>query len=714
MTKWLLPGLCLAGVVAFWVYQRCVRPDLPGAPASVKSYAPAESCKACHAEVWKTYSLTGMGRAFAAFRADRTAADFTVRNRFNHKASDSHFTMLRRGDEAFMRRHQIGVRGEEINVVEKRVDYIMGSGHKAQTLIHRNQRNELIELPVAWYSANGGYWAMNPNYDRPDHEGFRRRIRYDCFFCHNAYPQLGNRSDDFHTDPIYPEKLPAGIDCQRCHGPGQAHVDAAARKLPVSQIRSAIVNPKRLNRDQQMEICLQCHLQSTSSPLPHSIVKPGRGVFSFRAGEPLGDYAAFFDHPPGAGYDDKFEIAHAAYRLRQSACYLQSAMTCTTCHNPHDVKRGDAAVAQTMAACRACHQQVPARVEHKKASECVSCHMPQRRTEDAVEVVMTDHRIVRRPAKGALTARLAERTGPTYRGPVAAYYPEKPAELVYAIAQVRTGTNLAAGISLLERAANHDANCGPDCLFELSEAYGKAGRLTDAARIAERILQQSPSHLYTLRSYGTYLSAQGQLARGAELLERARAKAPEHPRTLHDLGLNYARQGRFDEAVTLLREALRADADSPEIHFSLASVLSSRQNFQGAEAELREAIRARPDYGLAHATLASVLEFLKRPAEATPHWTQAERYAPENARVRQMYAKSLMARQRMEEAMRQWEAAVRIEPANLESRFYLGMLLAGSGDSRRAIEHLQQAAQSQAPEIRDRARQALEMISQGR
>jgi predicted CXXCH cytochrome family protein len=655
-----------------------------------------------------------MGRAFAAFREDRTGADFAVKNRFYHKASNSYFTMLRRGDDAFMRRHQIGVGGEEINVVEKRVDYVMGSGHKAQTLIHRNPRNELVELPVAWYTAKGGYWAMNPNYDRPDHEGFRRRIRYDCFFCHNAYPQIDGRADDFHADPIYPEKLPEGIDCQRCHGPGQAHVDAAARKSQVNEIRSAIVNPKRLKRDQQMEICLQCHLQSTSSPLPHSIVKPGRGVFSFRAGEPLADYAAFFDHPPGAGYDDKFEIAHAAYRLRQSACYVQSTMTCTTCHNPHDVKRGDAAVAQTTTACRACHQQVSARAEHNKAGECVSCHMPQRRTEDAVEVVMTDHRIVRRPAKGDLTARRAERSGPAYRGPVAAYYPEKPGELAYAIAQVRTGTNLAAGISLLERAAKDDASCGADCLFELSESYGKAGRLADAARIAEETLRRSPGHLYTLRSYGTYLSAQGELARGAELLEQARAKVPDHPRTLHDLGLNYARQGRFDEAVRLLREALRSDSDSPEIHFSLASVLSSRQDLSGAEVELREAIRAKPDYGLAHATLASLLEFVKRPAEAEPHWSQAERHAPDNARMRQMYARSLMARQRMEEAMRQWEAAVRLEPANLESRFYLGMLLAGSGDGRRAVEHLQQAARSEVAEIRDRARQALDMISQGR
>jgi hypothetical protein len=34
-----------------------------------------------------------------------------------------------------------------------------------------------------------------------------------------------------------------------------------------------------------------------------------------------------------------------AYRLRQSACFLESggAMTCTTCHDPHSVPRGEEA-----------------------------------------------------------------------------------------------------------------------------------------------------------------------------------------------------------------------------------------------------------------------------------------------------------------------------------------------------------------------------------
>ena len=82
---------------------------------------------------------------------------------------------------------------------------------------------------------------------------------------------------------------------------------------------------------------MQCHLETTSAELPGSITKFNRGVFSYRPGEPLGDYTQYFDHAPNTGHDDKLEIVSEAYRFRQSACFLKSQgrLTCTTCHNPH-------------------------------------------------------------------------------------------------------------------------------------------------------------------------------------------------------------------------------------------------------------------------------------------------------------------------------------------------------------------------------------------
>ena len=72
--------------------------------------------------------------------------------------------------------------------METRVDYVIGSGNHARSYLHRTADGRLIEMPVSWYTENGGYWAMSPGYDRPNQQDFRRAIAFSCMFCHNAYP----------------------------------------------------------------------------------------------------------------------------------------------------------------------------------------------------------------------------------------------------------------------------------------------------------------------------------------------------------------------------------------------------------------------------------------------------------------------------------------------------------------------------------------------
>ena len=153
---------------------------------------------------------------------------------------------------------------------------------------------------------------------------------------------------------------------------------------------------------------MSCHLESTSFPLPNAILRYDRGPFTYRPGEPLEAYMLNFDHAPGTGREEKFEIVNAAYRLRRSACFLKSTgkMLCTTCHNPHDAPRGEAAERHYTAVCRQCHgpafdQQVAAG-KHTRANGCAACHMPKRHTEDVVNVAVTDHFIQRQKPAGDL------------------------------------------------------------------------------------------------------------------------------------------------------------------------------------------------------------------------------------------------------------------------------------------------------------------------
>jgi predicted CXXCH cytochrome family protein len=198
---------------------------------------------------------------------------------------------------------------------------------------------------------------------------------------------------------------------------------------------------------------MQCHLETTSTRLPHSLLRFDRGTFSYRPGQPLSDYVLHFDHAPGTGWDDKFQIAHQAYRLRKSLCFQRSGgrLTCTTCHNPHAAPRGQAAVEQYTGACRGCHastleKQIAAK-KHSSVQNCLECHMPKRRTDDVVHVVMTDHYIQRSKPARDLLAPLKERheTEETvYAGPVALYYPAQlpsPESELYSVAQVKQLTN---------------------------------------------------------------------------------------------------------------------------------------------------------------------------------------------------------------------------------------------------------------------------------
>src|SRR5262249_13771957 len=182
------------------------------------------------------------------------------------------------------------------------------------------------------------------------------------------------------------------------------------------EIRASVVNPARLSPKLRMDLCMQCHLEPTSTAFPALVRRFNRGPFSFTAGEPLDAFELAFDHARGSGHDDKFEIVgSSAYRLRQSRCFLQrkDALTCETCHDPHRIPRAAEATRHYEAACRQCHAAAFDRLvttgKHPAATGCVACHMPRRRTEDVIHVVMTDHLIQRRPLSGDLTGELNER-----------------------------------------------------------------------------------------------------------------------------------------------------------------------------------------------------------------------------------------------------------------------------------------------------------------
>jgi predicted CXXCH cytochrome family protein len=665
-------------------------------------YANPEACASCHRDLWETYRKTGMARSF--YRPQPTNM---VESTYYHQPSDSHFTMIRRNGEYFQRRHQIDFAGKEVNVMEKRVDFIMGSGNHARAYLNRTSLGTLVEMPLGWYAEKGGYWAMNPGYDRPDHDGFRRPISYDCMFCHNGYPQIPAGHDQPFAQPVY-TSIPEGIDCQRCHGPGLKHVQLAktAGATP-RDVRNAIVNPSRLTADRQMEACMVCHLETTSFPLPNAIQRYERGPFSYQPGEPMADFILNFDHVPGKGRDDKFEIVNAAYRLRRSACFLKSSgkLLCTTCHNPHDVPRGEAATRHYTAVCRKCHasslNQLVETGKHPRSADCVACHMPTRRTEDVVHVTATDHYIQRHKPAGDLLAEIAERhetDGNAYRGPVVLYYPDKlphtaENDLYLAIAQVNQKSNLKAGIAQLTAAIERYRPARAEYYFALAEAWRDDGQLAKALPLYREAVKRNPKFAVGLQKLGSALRRSGQPAEAADILKRAVSIVPDDAVSWHELGLTYRALGKTPDAVAALQKSIDLNPDMPEAHNNLGIIFLAGGEQANAEAAFREAIRIQPDYADAHGNLGSLLS--ANFAEARYHFEIALRLRPDDAATRYNYAMALGRARRFDEAQRELEASLRANPELADAHQLLGDLLMAKGQAALAVPHYREALRLQ-------------------
>ena len=491
-------------------------------------------CSDCHRAIAESYAKTGMGRSF---RAAKELPHFTEAgiDLFRPRERDGRYTVERAATA-------------DVPSREVSVDYVIGSGDHAFTYLHRTRDNKLIELPVSWYSEKGGHWGMSPGYDRAAHPGFSRPASYRCMFCHNAYPAIPSGYSEVDGASVFPAELPQGIDCQRCHGSGVAHAEAVRLGKPLADIRGAVVNPARLSPERQLDVCMQCHLETTSADLPGSILKFDRRVFSYRPGEPLGDYVQYFDHAPNTGHDDKLEIASEAYRLRQSVCFLKSQgrMTCTTCHHPHQ-----AAAADPNAACGQCHQP------HGAEGTCVGCHMPKRQASDAIHIAVTDHKIARVPAPQITLIEQNEANTPPYTGPVVAYYP-KPADPLY----------LAAANKKVVKSA-------------FPEAYFRAGFFDEALKL-------DPLNW-------RYVYGVGQARMETAMLERAAALAPWETNILEALGAAYVVNKRIPDAMRGFREATERDPEDAAAFSNLGNALLQAGDKTGAEKAFREAIRLLPE-----------------------------------------------------------------------------------------------------------------------
>ena len=706
------PHLAISAfVVAACILTGRVYPQRTEAPSphpvsrAANNYVDPALCAQCHAEAANNFRKTGMGQSFYRMPAGEPAVDLTTGEPFYHAASDSYFAMTARAGKYYQRRWQKGFDGNETNVEEKQVDYVLGSGNHSRTYLHLTNRNTLEQLPFGWYAEKGGYWGMNPGYDRPDFPGATRLVGYQCMFCHNAYPRIPPGHGEEGAEAQYLPPLPEGIDCQRCHGPGERHIAALSKPdARGEEVRAAIVNPRRLTPEREMEVCLQCHLETTNLPLPGSIQRRNRGPFSYVPGQALGDFRLSFERAPGP--PERLEVAQAGYRILQSRCFQKSAgkLRCTTCHDAHNVLRGETAAAHYNGVCLTCHQASLQRAlasgAHTADAACVSCHMPKRRTDEAVHIVMTDHYIRRRqPAAGDPLAEkdVSRESPPTpYRGEVVPYYPAKLAAtaenaLDAAVAQLRDRSNLKDGLPRLAALIGKYRPPAAGYYADLAGGYLAAGEGPRAILYFEEAVRRAPASVAVLLRFGNALVELRQWAKAEAVLRSVTARAADDPEAWGLLGESLWRQNKNADAKRALETGVKLNPELPDLHNYLGGLLVRGGDRAGAEAEFRAALRIEPGIAEWQANLANLLASEGEIAEARYRFELSIRWKPDYAGSRLGYARLLANTNRNEEAEQQAKAAVEADGGAAEAHELWGYLLAAKGDVDGAARELQAA-----------------------
>ena len=700
-------------------------------PVAKNEYVDARTCAQCHADIARNYSNTGMARSFRS----PDAASVPNPKPYFHRASATWYQIVAQDGGWYQRWWQIGSKGQEESAGESKIDYVMGSGNHVRTYLHRTPRGTLIELPLAWYAEKGGSWALNPGLDMSD-PPIGRKITYECMFCHNSYPSIPSAHEDAGSEPVYAGQLPQGLDCQRCHGPGGNHEQALRQgNAKLADIRSAIVNPSRLGKERAMEVCMQCHLETTSAPLPNAIRRFDRGPFSYRPGEPLSAFQLSFDHAPGSGRAGKFEIVNSVYRLRQSKCFLESngELGCTTCHNPHEIRHGQAAIDSYNKVCVQCHE--PAKIAaqaHPSGSNCVDCHMPKRRAEDVVHAVMTDHLIQRRPPQNLL-AEFPERHGPglEYRGEVVPYGDKD--DLYTAVAQVTHQSNLESGIPRLQAEIATRKPERPEFYMELGDALQRAGRSEESAAAYRVAIEKRPASALLWARLAQPLRALGKSQEPLDAMQKAVQADPNQAETWYNLALLQSDLGDKKSAIDSFRKSIALDQEFADSHNALGAVLAETGKVQEAEAEFRGALSIRPALQGAHAYLAYLLanrgdfneavwhferagdgalnQFnygitlarMNRLAEARTHLEKSLQADAKQPLAHEVLGGLLEAEGKIPEAVSHYQEAIRLRPDFGKAHLDLGAVLARKGDRAGAASEFRVAQSDPDPQVREKA-----------
>jgi len=561
--------------------------QVPNASEPPGEYVGSQVCSQCHEDIYRKFSQTSMGRSMSLAtpqildKAPTSATNLQERlhRRFEVYAKDGNFYQSESG---------IGADGEQTFQSAHKIDWIIGAGVNGFGEI-LEENNYLFQAPLSFYTRPGN-WAPSPGYEFTD-LGFNRPITPGCIFCHSGRPNPVAGSKGEFESPAFFE---LAIGCEKCHGPGAAHVNAVLspsfrppKNNDVSNLR--IVNPSRLTPYLADNICMACHQTGDAR-----VLKPGKTYRDIRPGRPLDETLAIMMVPPTRDRPPTADHVEHYYSMTLSKCYRasQGRLSCITCHDPHVEPTREEAPKYFDAKCMTCHTNqscklpIETRMQKSPPNDCIGCHMPKRDIQVISHSSATNHRIVAIPDEP---------------------FPDVTFQQTTASLPDLIHLNPAPG----EEAA-------PPPLLTLLAAYGE---------LAESKPEYSASYLKTLgqlektqiddplvqSALGRKALLDGNYTAAVGYLRRALQDGQPVATTYSDLADALAHLGQTEESLPLFEKAINLDPFDPISRRKLVVRLIETRQYEKAHEALKHYLEIFPQDDFMRRMLARAEEMSPKP-----------------------------------------------------------------------------------------------------
>lgn len=546
-------------------------------------YVGSGTCWYCHYNIYQDFRKTAMGRSMTLPSDPRNLAKVPHPITVHDQTFDRSFQIMRKGSNLYQSEYQLDAQGKEVFKNSHKITYIIGAGENGLGGVVR-QGNYLVEAPLSYYTKQKK-WELSPGYKYRDF-GFTRALRAGCTSCHSGRPEPVHDGHGLYRDPPFSE---LAIGCENCHGPGQLHVAARSKGVPLKgRIDPTIVNPAHLPGWLADNICMRCHQWGDAR-----ILQPGKTYSDFRPGTPLNNTLAIFLVPFNRNSPPRDPLLQHYILMILSKCYRATGgrLHCITCHDPHVQPTAAEAPKYFRAKCMKCHTEksctlpLKTRLAKTPPDNCIGCHMPKQNVRDISHSALTNHRIVAYPGEPFPNKAFHMTT------------PQLP-DLVHLNAVPGKASVPVPRLTLLK------------AYGEIKGSRPQYGPTYDA--LLDIAAQTNPNDPYVLAALGRREAMKGtphSTAQAIQLLSRAiKAGWTETPdyALLSEL---LARSGHLSEGVAILKQGIKVNPYDGGLYRMLVVQDAELHRYQDALETIKQGLKLFPQD--------SILQDMQKKAEST-------------------------------------------------------------------------------------------------